>query len=76
LAAGLLALAAGAAGCTSDVCSRGSDCASGMVCSIAGQCIVPIDAAVVNGDGGAVTADASPTKPADAATDASTDGGM
>ena len=61
-------------GCTSDVCSRGSDCSNGLVCSESGTCVKPpIDAAVVS-DGG-TTADAATTTPDASTADAATDGG-
>ena len=38
-----LALAAGAsiAGCTPEICGRSSDCASGLMCTTVGACVVP-----------------------------------
>lgn len=48
----LVVLALGA--CTPDICGRTSDCASGLVCTTAGACVVPpVDGGV--GDGSAVT---------------------
>jgi hypothetical protein len=61
-------------GCTSDVCSRGSDCANGLVCSLDSKCVVPpIDAATKDG----VTGTTDATTPTDASTptDAAIDGG-
>lgn len=53
-----------AGGCTSDVCSRGSDCANGLVCSTQSTCVKPpIDAP--SGDG----TDATTTPTVDAAID-------
>lgn len=47
-------------GCTSDVCSRTSDCATGLVCSIDSKCVVPpIDAAATTDGSGAGSADAA-----------------
>lgn len=59
-AAALIAIAA-LAGCTAEICSRNSDCNTGLVCTVIGRCAVPVDAST--GDGGA-------------ARDASTGGGM
>jgi hypothetical protein len=66
----LLAIALLAAGCTPDICARHSDCATGLVCTAAGQCAKPpVDA---GGDG---TTDASAASMVDAASpDAAVDG--
>ncbi len=42
----LLAIALLAAGCTPDLCSRHSDCASGMICTATGECAIPADASI------------------------------
>jgi hypothetical protein len=42
----LLAIALLAAGCTPDICSRHSDCASGMICTATGECAIPADAGI------------------------------
>jgi hypothetical protein len=42
--AGYAALSAVAASCTPGLCSRTSDCASGLVCTTVGDCAVPADA--------------------------------
>ena len=67
-AAAALALAlALAAGCTPDLCVRNSDCAVGLVCSAAAQCVKPpVDAGETTTDGTTGTVDAAP---ADAAVD-------
>jgi hypothetical protein len=51
-----LALALIAAGCTTDVCARSSDCTSGQVCTATGACTIPADASsdAGPGDAGAV----------------------
>ncbi|HET9626079.1 MAG TPA: hypothetical protein VFP84_32180 [Kofleriaceae bacterium] len=55
------------AGCTANVCSRGSDCATGLVCSVDGACVAPpIDAAAA-GDGTLAASDAATTSDASAA---------
>ena len=57
-----------AAGCTPDLCVRNSDCAIGLVCSAAAQCVKPpVDAGESTTDGATGTVDAAP---ADAAVDA------
>ncbi|HEY0192628.1 MAG TPA: hypothetical protein VGC42_16025 [Kofleriaceae bacterium] len=66
-ASAVLAALASYAGC-SDLCARSSDCASGLVCSVAGACVVPPSDASAGGDGGTTT----PTTDA-AITDAATD---
>jgi hypothetical protein len=45
LVSGVLALALYLTGCTSAICGRNSDCAAGRVCTTAGTCGVPADAA-------------------------------
>jgi len=66
----LLAVAAAlalAAGCTPELCVRNSDCAVGLVCSAAAQCVKPpVDAGETTTDGASGTVDAAP---ADAAVD-------
>jgi hypothetical protein len=64
----VLAIALLAAGCTPDICARHSDCATGLICTTAGQCAKPpVDAGDGTTDGSAATAvDAAP---ADAAVD-------
>jgi hypothetical protein len=60
-------------GCTSDVCSRGSDCANGLICSTNSTCVKPpIDAPAAKDGGGT---DATTTTPDAATTDAAIDGG-
>lgn len=72
-----LAIALAAAGCTKEVCSRSSDCTTGLVCTTAGNCEIPVDAST--GDGGtgsdatavdAALPDSNTTPIGDAATDA------
>jgi hypothetical protein len=69
LALGLaLALALAATGCTPDLCARNSDCATGLVCTAAGQCAKPpVDAGESTTDGATGSVDA-------AAADAAVDG--
>lgn len=74
---GLAALGASiaiVAGC-GDLCARNSDCGSGMVCTVAGTCIIPPDATIDGGSGGttvdaAVDADTTDADTTDAAIDA------
>jgi len=69
LATTLLAIALLAAGCTPDTCARHSDCATGLVCTSAGQCAKPPADA---GDDGTTDGSAAATvdsAPADAAVD-------
>jgi len=74
------ALALAAAGCTKNICSRSSDCTTGLVCTSAGNCEVPADASTDDGGTG-TTADASvdagttTTPIGDASPDAFVDGG-
>ena len=66
-----LALVAGIAlsGCTPGICGRSSDCASGLVCTTVGACIVPpVDAGA--DDGVAIASDAPVTIIRDADGDA------
>ena len=66
IAAIVLAIAC-AAGCTPDLCARNSDCATGLICSAAGECVKPpVDAGETTGDGATGTVDVAP---ADAAID-------
>ncbi len=52
----LVAIALLAAGCTPDLCSRHSDCATGLVCTTAGQCAKPpVDAGDGTTDGSAAS---------------------
>ena len=60
-----LGLATALAGCTPELCVRNSDCAVGLVCSAAGQCVVPPSDAGAD-DGQAAAVDAA----SDAASDA------
>jgi len=51
------------AACTPTICSRTSDCNTGLVCTANGRCELPPDAALIDATGG----DATSTTPADAA---------
>lgn len=63
----MAAVLALAAGCTPELCVRNSDCAVGLVCSAAAQCVKPpVDAGETTSDGATSTVDAAP---ADAAVD-------
>ncbi|MBC7978649.1 MAG: hypothetical protein H7138_26995 [Myxococcales bacterium] len=46
----------GLGGCTPGVCGRSTDCASGLVCTTSGTCVVPADAST--GDAAPVEIDA------------------
>jgi hypothetical protein len=56
-----VALGLGAAGCTSGICSRSSDCSTGYICTSAGACEVPADASIDAADGGVTSDDAAET---------------
>jgi len=62
----LLAFALAAAGCTKGICSRSSDCATGLVCTAQGICEVPADASTDDGGGADGAADARSTPIGDA----------
>lgn len=70
-----------AAGCTKDVCSRSSDCTTGLVCTSAGNCEVPADASTDDGGGtgtlpdASIDADTTTTPIGDASPDAFSDAG-
>ncbi len=51
-----LVTSVGLAGCTPQVCGRSTDCASGLVCTASGACLVPADAST--GDAAPVEIDA------------------
>lgn len=78
-----IGLALAGAGCTPEVCSRTTDCATGLVCTILGKCEIPADASLDGagldggggtGDGPATIIDARETPIGDAAVrDAATD---
>jgi len=57
------------AGCTPAICSRSSDCASGLVCTTYGRCEIPVDASVID----AAAREAGATEILDAAIDAADD---
>jgi uncharacterized protein (DUF1684 family) len=59
-----LALVAGIllAGCTPDICGRSSDCASGLVCTTIGACVVPpVDASTDDGTTASIDAESTTT---------------
>jgi len=64
-----LAVAVLLAACTPAICSRSSDCATGLVCTTIGRCEVPVDASLVDAAGH----EAGATEIHDASIDASTD---
>jgi len=69
------AIVLGAAGCTSRICSRSSDCTTGYMCTSRGTCEMPADASI---DGAAGSSDGATQGPIDAqdTTDAADDGDL
>lgn len=61
------------AACTPTICSRSSDCNTGLVCTANGRCELPPDAALIDaaGDGAPATTADAPTADASTAIDAS-----
>jgi hypothetical protein len=42
------------AGCTPELCARSSDCTTGQVCGVTGQCAIPADASTDAQDAGSI----------------------
>jgi hypothetical protein len=70
---GLVVSVAVMTGCTPGICSRSSDCNSGLVCTTLGVCVIPPDASTVNGDAGTAAVDAAVEIDAAVSIDASID---
>lgn len=52
------------AGCTPDICGRSSDCASGLICTTVGACVIPpADASTDDDAATTTTADDAATTP-------------